>query len=385
MSTTHDLGPLVRLWGIRTQDLPPQTATADELAPFLTAILGEAIPFIDSAAPKSNPNNPNNNNNNAAATNKLWKSKGSKSHPDSAARVEVSERVVPARDLEEAAAAAKDRKRNKILRPETWCCRRSVHADAARRGTASWAEFERCFRDEHAASESRFTPSVAGAREAVRWGGCEGVVVDLDLDVDVDVRHQQAGEGEGEDATKQKQKQKQKQRWTHFGLAVVEMRHKIGRPLLKDRTFPILQMTCSITTTTTTTAAAEEEEQQQQQHQQGEREFLVVSIPVPDFGAPAASPAAVLSREKGALVAPYVAVERVRGIPGTENIEWLMATASDAGGALPMWAQTLAAPGVIWKDVPLFLGWIAGEREKGKGKGKAEQDQGVDASVGTGA
>ncbi|KAI1493138.1 hypothetical protein F5X96DRAFT_623082 [Biscogniauxia mediterranea] len=381
MSTTHNLGPLVRLWGIRTQDLPPQTATADELAPFLTAILGEAIPFIDSAAPKSNPNNPNNNNTAAAATNKLWKSKGSKSHPDSAARVEVSERVVPARDLEEAAAAAaKDRKKKNKIRPETWCCRRSVHADAARRGTASWAEFERCFRDEHAASESRFTPSVAGAREAVRWGGCEGVVVDLDLDLDLDGdvrRHHQANEGEGEGDNATKQKQKQKQRWTHFGLAVVEMRHKIGRPLLKDRTFPILQMTCSLTTTTTT--AADEEEEQQQQQQQSEREFLVVSIPVPDFGA--ASPAAaVLSREKGALVAPYVAVERVRGIPGTEDIEWLMATASDAGGALPMWAQTLAAPGVVWKDVPLFLGWIAGEREKGKGKGKAEQDQ--DAGAG---
>ncbi|KAI0600791.1 hypothetical protein F4775DRAFT_543467 [Biscogniauxia sp. FL1348] len=337
MSTTHHLGPLVRLWGIRTQDLPPQTATADELAPFLTAILGEAIPFIDSAAPKSNPNINNN-----TTANKLWKPKGSKSHPDSDARVEVSERVVPARDLKEAAAAA-----TKDPKAETWCCRRSVHADAARRGTASWAEFERCFRDEHAASESGFTPSVAGAREAARWGGCEGVVVDLDVDLEGETR--------------------QRQRWTHFGLALVEMRHKIGRPLLKDRTFPVLQMTCSLVST----------EEGGGEQGQREREFLVVSIPVPDFGV-AAPAAAVLSREKGALVALYVAVERVRIVPdATGHIEWLMATASDAGGALPLWVQTLAAPGVIWKDVPLFLGWIAGEREKGK-----EQEQGTGASAG---
>ncbi|KAI5920036.1 hypothetical protein F4810DRAFT_684476 [Camillea tinctor] len=331
MSNPNKLGPLVRLWGIRSQDLPPQTATADELTPFFTAILEEAIPFIDSAAPKS-PSPTNNNN-------KLWKSKGSKSHPDSDARVEISERVVPARDLEAVAAGDEKKSKEAKARPETWCCRRSVHADAARRGTASWDEFERCFRDEHAQSESRFTPSVAAAREAARWRGCEGVVAEP-------ATQQIEGEGEGQAS----------QAWTHFGLALVEMRHKIGRPLLKDRTFPVLQMTCSL---------------------EGAREFLVVSIPVPDFDA---------AREKGARVALYVAVERVRAVPGTRDIEWLMATASDAGGALPMWVQTLAAPGVIWKDVPLFLGWIAKERGEREERGR-DPEQGAETrtSAGEGA
>ena len=48
------------------------------------------------------------------------------------------------------------------------------------------------------------------------------------------------------------------------------------------------------------------------------------------------------------------------------DIEWIMATASDAKGVLPMWVQNRAVPGQIAKDVPNFLTWAAREREKGK-------------------
>ncbi|KAI1504444.1 hypothetical protein F5X99DRAFT_41195 [Biscogniauxia marginata] len=364
MSAPNDVGPLVRLWGIRTQDLPPQSATADELAPFLASILKEAVPFIDSAAPKSTTAPAP-----AGPREQLWKPRGTKSHPDSAARVEVSERVIPARDLLEAAAAAaaaaavvtgdddddkneeekKKKKEKKKMAPETWACRRSVHEDAARRGTASWAEFERCFRDDHAQSERRFTPNVVGAREALRWGGCAGVTLP----------NPDSGGA---------------RRWGRFGLAVVEMRHKVGRPVLKDRTFPVLQMTCSLVDDAEDGDGDGEEREREREKEKGEeKEFLVVSIPVPDFGA--ASEASTLAREKDAQVAVYVSVERVRKLPaaGDSNgdIEWLMATASDAAGVLPIWVQNMAMPGVIWKDVPLFLGWIAGERDKGKDRGPA--------------
>ncbi|KAI0385834.1 hypothetical protein F5Y04DRAFT_276357 [Hypomontagnella monticulosa] len=311
--STNSLGPLIRLWGLPTEQLPPTTATPDDLAPLLTAILQEAVPFIDSAAPKSG----------ASADPKLWKSKGSHAHPDSAARIEVLERVVPAVEIERvasaAAAAAGTVDSNGTggkVRPETWCCRRSVHEDDAKTGTAAWSEFVHSFRDAHAESERAFTPDCVGAHQALTWD-CTGVEVE-----------------EGG------------QTWTGFKLLVEEMRHRVGRPVLRDRTFPVLQMTCG------TGSSGEGEE------------FVVVSIPVPDFGAK--SQASRLASEKGALVAVYVSVERIRKMEDGK-VEWLMATASDAGGALPAWVQNLAAPGVIWKDVPLFLGWIAKERRKGTG------------------
>ncbi|KAH8675653.1 hypothetical protein BX600DRAFT_453211 [Xylariales sp. PMI_506] len=124
------------------------------------------------------------------------------------------------------------------------------------------------------------------------------------------------------------------------------MRHKVGRPVLKDRTFPVLQAVAATPGS--------------------KQEFVVVSIPVPDFGSRAESK---LASEKGAQVARYVSVERIRKLPESAGadagkIEWLMATASDAGGVLPMWVQNMAMPGVVWKDVPLFLSWIAKDRVK---------------------
>ncbi|KAI0013410.1 hypothetical protein F4779DRAFT_563514 [Xylariaceae sp. FL0662B] len=325
--STNELGPLVRLWGLRTEQLPSPTESADELAPFLISILQEAVPFIDSAAPKS----PLASAAAASPTKKLWKSKATKSSPDSSAKVEVLERVVSAADLELVAArnsanlaaspTGKDKKKNKVG-AETWCCRRSVHEDAEKPGTASWDEFDACFRARHAETEKAFTPACVGAHEALRWD-CGAV---------------EAAEG-GET-------------WDRFSLAVEEMRHQIGRPLLRDRTFPVLQMSCAA---------------------RGAREFLVVSIPVPDF---AKADASRLAREKGAQVAFYVSVERIRKMPDG-NIEWLMATASDAAGVLPMWVQTLAMPGVIWKDVPLFLTWIAKERRSKRVSSRDAGDRGV--------
>lgn len=45
-----------------------------------------------------------------------------------------------------------------------------------------------------------------------------------------------------------------------------------------------------------------------------------------------------------------------------QNIEWTMATASDAKGWLPMWAQKLGVPSAIVKDVGLFLKWAHKKR-----------------------
>ncbi|KAI2613524.1 uncharacterized protein GGS25DRAFT_467565 [Hypoxylon fragiforme] len=333
--STSDLGPLVRQWGLRTAQLPAANASPDELKPFLAAVLREAIPFINGAAPKKKK---------AAPDHKLWKLKGTHAHADSAAKIEVLERVVLSTELDKAAAAVNEEKEGKKrkVRGETWCCRRSVHANAREKGTADWDEFEKSFREEHAKSEKSFTPACLAARQAVAWD-CAGV--------EVTVEEEKGEEGSG-------------LAWGGFGLMVLEMRHRIGKPVLKDRTFPVLQMTCGAV---------------------GKKEFVVVSIPVPDFGT--ASEASVLAKEKDALIGVYVSVERIRILDAEDSdedagkIEWLMATASDAAGALPAWVQNLAAPGVIWKDVPLFLAWIAKERvkrrkESGKGKEEAVVDGG---------
>lgn len=358
------LGPLIRLWGIPTAQLPSGDASGDELRPFLAALVREAVPFIDAVAPKSGE----------PAT--VWKHKADKTSPDSEARVEVYERVVGGAELEriqqqmaggagedQAGAGADDNedgrgkggkggkagkdKKKKKLADETWMCRRSVHADAARTGTASWGEFFTCFAEEHADAEWAFTPNVAAGHEALSWRsgsgsgfGARSAPPMRPIDV--------AEEGGGRSS------------WTNFRLRIQEMRHHIGAPL-KDRTFVVLQM------------VAELEPAGREGSGEVEDEFLVVSVPVPDFGAAAAGMSR-LAAERGAQLARYVSVERLRRIPGSaaggggeegegDSIEWLMATASDAGGVLPMWVQNMAMPSVVWKDVPLFLKWIAEERQ----------------------
>lgn len=266
---------LLRLQGIKTTDLPAPSAPADDLKPLAARLLAEALPLLDAAA--------------------AGRSRGLKTLAGSDARVQLSEVRVG---------------------DDTWACRRSVHVDAARGGTASWAEFVRYLRDEHAAAEEAFTPTVLGHRGAGCWGG-GSVVVDG---------------------------------WDGVEVGVVEMKHKVPPPL-RPRVFPVLQVI----------ASAEGRED----------EFVVVSVTVADWGRRAGGEwggMAGLSEDKGVVVGAYASVERARRVPagedGAREIEWVMATASDAKGILPMWVQTRAVPGQIAKDVSLFLGWADGERRK---------------------
>ncbi|KAL1882740.1 hypothetical protein VTK73DRAFT_1260 [Phialemonium thermophilum] len=344
------LGPLLRLWGLTTAQLPDPSETPDNLAPFLISILQEAVPFIDSAAPKS----PVPQNQSLA-----WKTKGTKSYPESDAPVYLSERVIPSSELARIAGRSSppsvSLRHDARIPPETWVCRRSVHRDLQRKGTASWTEFRAAMKDQHAETEKDMTPTVIGARVALSWD-C-GIV--------------EAVEG-GET-------------WGQFTLCVEEMRHRIGRPVLKDRIFPVLQMTCSsmdgnrtINGGRRTLVAGGMMGMQADEDNEGgghdyssdaaavsrteKPEFLIVNITVADFVSSA--PQAQLSREKDVVVGAYVSVERIRKLPDSGDIEWVMATASDARGVLPLWLQSMAVPGQIAKDVPLFLSWIERQRQK---------------------
>lgn len=339
--------PLIRLSGLKLFQLPSASATADELKPFITALLKEAVPFIDSAAPQG------------GQTSSPWKSKGTKKFPESAAKVELSERVLtlPAPGSAAAAAAAvasttattdasdttsKAKSTTKVAETtETWACRRSVHIDSATKGTASWAEFARCLRDEHAATEDAFTPTVLAHREAQVWAGAGGVSPIAVI-----------GKGDGDSNSNGNGSSAW---WGGFQLVLVEMKHKIPPPL-KPRVFPVLQLLATAMTAGEGGTAKDE--------------FVVVSVPVADF---VESELAVLSKEAGVVVGAYAAVERVKKEEsGRGDVEWIMATASDAKGVLPMWVQTKAVPGQIAKDVALFLGWIEGER-KGTNNGQQEE------------
>lgn len=153
-------GQLLRLRGLRTAQLPALDATPDVLAPFLISILQEAVPFIDSVAPKAASRD----------ASKEWRRRRSKSHADSAASVELFHRTVAAGGEGEGEGEGDTR--------ESWICRRSVHQDAAAKGTASWAEFRDCFKERHVETEDAFTPTVTSAKEEVKWD-CAGVVRSL--------------------------------------------------------------------------------------------------------------------------------------------------------------------------------------------------------------
>jgi len=57
----------------------------------------------------------------------------------------------------------------------------------------------------------------------------------------------------------------------------------------------------------------------------------------------------------------YTSIERCKIMP-SGDVEWIMATASDAKGNLPMAVQKLGVPGAIVNDVGFFMKWIAEKR-----------------------
>lgn len=59
----------------------------------------------------------------------------------------------------------------------------------------------------------------------------------------------------------------------------------------------------------------------------------------------------------------YTSIERCI-LTENDEIEWTMATTSDAKGWLPKPAQKMGVPGAIAKDVGFFMKWIEEERVK---------------------
>lgn len=296
-SSAVDLyGPLLRLNGLQLHQLPP----TPQLETFMVQLLTEAIPFIDTVAPRGPPVE--------IKDTMRWKCKNKgKKFPSSDAPVELYDRVV----TDYVIARIPDIKVGPSGRfpAETWVCRRSVHEDRAAKGSASWDEFVYAFKQHHLETEDAFTPTVIGARIAVEWMEARQLQLPKIL----------------------------LEQWGDVTFCIVEMKHKIEPKPLKNRTFPVLQVTAS---------------------SQDANEFIIVSIPITDFGT---SPNALYAKDKSLVVGRYVSVERIRQME-TGQIEWIMATASNAGGVLPQWVQNMAVPNEVAKDVELFMSWIERRR-----------------------
>lgn len=229
-----------------------------------------------------------------------WKGKTSPTtFPESDAPVYSSEKSVLVKESGEAFGKE---------RTETWFSRRSCHKDYAGKGTASWDEFSRAFYERHAETEKEFIPTVIEVRRAINWD-TSGIEIELN----------------GE-------------KWTDISFAAWEMKHRIEPKPLSNRVFPTVQITAKL---------------------DGSQEFIIAQIPISNF---ADSPYSQYVKDKGIVVAAYTSAERLRILPNTGEVEWIMATASDAGGVLPQFVQNLAVPAEIAKDVKKFLSWILTQR-----------------------
>ncbi|ODQ81639.1 hypothetical protein BABINDRAFT_165178 [Babjeviella inositovora NRRL Y-12698] len=61
---------------------------------------------------------------------------------------------------------------------------------------------------------------------------------------------------------------------------------------------------------------------------------------------------------KGKVQGRYTSFERVTYVKARNQIEWVMATCSDAGGMIPRWAQNMSICKALAPDVPCFLNWL---------------------------
>ncbi|EXJ96331.1 hypothetical protein A1O1_01457 [Capronia coronata CBS 617.96] len=268
------------------------------------------------------------------------------------------------------------------LGPENWVARRSVHKDISskdvtRPGHALWDEFVYGLRDDHSKHEADFTPTLYDAHCVVDWS----------------------------DVLQQSQVQETLRRngYMACSMGVYEMCHVIPPPL-SPRCFPVVVVTASICRDSSslskeTNFSRPVTRTKRENEDDDEDCFIAVTVPVDLTSSRIPVPTALYSTQrnlregktpqqrKRVVMGAYAAVETVRrkrnrsssssSTTGqqtrgqaqaqangkTENqheIEWIMATASDAKGNLPLWMQKMGVPGAVAKDVGYFMKWIKG-------------------------
>ncbi|KIR39427.1 hypothetical protein I307_01304 [Cryptococcus deuterogattii 99/473] len=86
---------------------------------------------------------------------------------------------------------------------------------------------------------------------------------------------------------------------------------------------------------------------------QGERAFMNISLPFSHPGCMEKK-----GNESKRVRGRYVSVERVQEMDKGRQVEWRMATSSDAGGNIPRFMTNSSLPNSIAEDVPSFLSWM---------------------------
>ncbi|KAH0543488.1 hypothetical protein FGG08_002156 [Glutinoglossum americanum] len=317
-------------WHPAFAGIAPSTHQRPTLDQFLSEVLRQALHFTSRVIPSdphdAPPQNPTSKR--PTRSSSSWRPKSVKKVDGIDVRIYArklrpDEFHVPVTGTNSSASDAHSPPIDPKEETEYWFARRSVHENLKGEGTASFGEFEEGLKENHAENEAEYTPGIKWVRKLVAW------------------------EGAGD-------------RWADVSMSIYEICHGLP-PGLSSRIFPILLIAAKTSPS----------------------EFLVISLPLKDTHLLPES--AIPSYSASAVVAKYVAVERVRVLGGVEGgsgqeadggvVEWLMCTASNACGWLPMVVQKGKIPGVIAKDVGLFLGWVGGRRRMGKGEEELEESE----------
>ncbi|KAL9076723.1 MAG: hypothetical protein Q9161_000708 [Pseudevernia consocians] len=202
---------------------------------------------------------------------------------------------------------------------EAWFARRSRHANHSDEGTCDLDEFDFGLRHDHSKHEQEYTPDVFDSYRVLDWSEQIGSAIANGSAID---------------------------NYRDLSMSIHEMCHKLPA-MLSNRVFSVLVVTAK----------------------RGKHSFVVVQIPVDISGLTVAMYSngrnlhegdSAVKRKKPVL-GVYTSIERCQMLPD-QNIEWVMATASDAKGWLPMWAQKMGVPSAVVKDVGLFIGWVKTKR-----------------------
>ncbi|KAL9076045.1 MAG: hypothetical protein Q9157_003795 [Trypethelium eluteriae] len=262
--------------------------SSPDTSSFIKRVLDEAVALVDSTIPQS-----------------FHSVSKSKTSPPSAASVELLSRSISASAL----PGHVKREGSSSSKGEAWFARRSVHEDAAKEGTASWAEFEDGLLRNHSANEMDYTPDVYDAYKVLEWDAS------------------QLGTVEG---------------YEGVGMYILVVTAHIP-----NRTSPNLPSFIDVQIPVDISGL------QEAMYSNGKHK----------------SEADTSQKKKPITMGQYTSVERVKLVEeegkAKKEIVWEMATASDAKGTLPMAVQKMGVPGAIIKDVGFFLGWVARRRKTG--------------------
>lgn len=289
---------------ISAQNTGEVARNPDHLLRYAQTLLAEAIEFTDTYLPLK------------------FKPKSTKSSRPATAKVELLEHI-----------------RLQKSNEETWFARRSKHVNKAEPGTATFAEIDAGLRQEHSLHEMQYTPDVFDAYEVLSW--------------DSEMPQPAPSATNGFASSSNTTSTCSQPIFTEISMRIYEMCHSLPAPL-QPRVFSVLVASAKT----------------------GPDSFVVVQVPINIKSVPAAfysngrnakegtSP----EKRKEPVIGIYTSIERCKVLPTTGEVEWVMATASDARGALPMWMQKMGTPGAVVKDVGLFIQWVQSIREKKKGR-----------------